>query len=77
VRAGSDLATVIDLATRMVVGWQLAEHLRTGLVTDALGMAIAAGHTPPGAVFHSDRGCQPRLKESSQHRLVGAILGDR
>jgi transposase InsO family protein len=52
------LATVIDLATRMVVGWQLAEHMRTSLITDALGMAITAGHAPPGAIFHSDRGTQ-------------------
>lgn len=52
------LATVIDLATRMVVGWQLADHMRTSLVTDALAMAITGGHAPPGAVFHSDRGCQ-------------------
>jgi putative transposase len=52
------LATVIDLATRMVVGWQLADHLRTSLVTDALAMAVTAGHAPPGVVFHSDRGCQ-------------------
>ena len=36
------LATVIDLATRMVVGWQLADHMRTGLVVDALHMAVAA-----------------------------------
>jgi putative transposase len=35
---GLYLATVIDLVTRMVVGWQLAEHLRTSLVTDALAM---------------------------------------
>ena len=42
------LATVIDLATRMVVGWQLAEHMRTSLVTDALAMAITGGHAPAG-----------------------------
>lgn len=48
------LATVIDLATRMVVGWQLADHMRTSLITDALGMAITHGHVSPGAVFHSD-----------------------
>ena len=36
------LATVIDLATRMVVGWQLADHMRTSLVVDAL----ADGHQP-------------------------------
>ena len=49
------LATVIDLATRMVTGWQLAEHMRTSLVTDALAMAITHGHVQPGAIFHSDR----------------------
>ena len=52
------LATVIDLATRMVVSWQLAEHMRTSLVVDALQMGIDAGHVHPDAVFHSDRGCQ-------------------
>jgi transposase InsO family protein len=52
------LATVIDLATRMVVGWQLASHMRTSLVTDALDMAIGGGHAPSGAVFHSDKGAQ-------------------
>ena len=52
------LATVIDLATRMVTGWQLATHMRTSLVTDALAMAITHGHAQPGAIFHSDRGTQ-------------------
>jgi len=52
------LATVIDLATRMVVGWQLADHMRGSLVVDALQMAITHGHIEPGAVFHSDRGAQ-------------------
>jgi putative transposase len=61
------LATVIDLATRMVVGWQLAEHMRTSLATDALAMAITGGHAPAGVIFHSDRGCQPRLNRSTQH----------
>src|SRR3954462_16029767 len=49
------LAAVIDLATRMVVGWQLTAHMRTVLVTDALQMAIDAGHVDVDAVFHSDR----------------------
>jgi putative transposase len=52
------LATVIDLATRMVVGWQLASHMRTTLVTDALQMAIDSGHVDRDAIFHSDRGTQ-------------------
>ena len=57
------LATVIDLCTRMVVGWQLADHARTSLVTDALQMAITGGHVTAGAVFHSDRGCQYTSRE--------------
>lgn len=52
------LATVIDLATRMVIGWQMADHMRTSLVVDALEMARTHGHVAPGAVFHSDRGTQ-------------------
>jgi putative transposase len=52
------LATVIDLATRMVVGWQTAQHMRTSLIIDALDMAKKHGHVSRNAVFHSDRGCQ-------------------
>ena len=52
------LATVIDLTTRMVLGWQLAPHMRTSLITDALQMALDSGHVASDAVFHSDRGTQ-------------------
>lgn len=51
------LATVIDLGSRRVVGWSMADHMRAELVCDALGMAIE--HRRPGAlIFHSDRGSQ-------------------
>jgi putative transposase len=52
------LATVIDLASRKVVGWALADHLRTELVVDALDMAFAHRRPASGVIFHSDRGCQ-------------------
>ena len=52
------LATVIDIASRRVVGLALAEHLRTELVADALTNAVAARDPAPGVVFHADRGCQ-------------------
>jgi transposase InsO family protein len=52
------LATVIDIASRRIVGFALAEHLRTELVTDALTNAVAARDPAPGVVFHSDKGCQ-------------------
>ncbi len=53
------LATVIDLFSRRVIGWAVADHMRTSLVTAALDMAIATrgGHVD-GVVFHSDRGSQ-------------------
>jgi len=52
------LATVIDLASRRVVGWALADHMRTELVEDALEMAFHQRRPPRGAIFHSDRGSQ-------------------
>ena len=54
----SYLATVIDLASRRVVGWALADHMRTELVEDALKMAFAQRAPDKGVIFHSDRGCQ-------------------
>lgn len=48
------LATIIDLATRMVVGWQLADHMRTSLVIDALEMAQLHGRIGGEAILHSD-----------------------
>jgi transposase InsO family protein len=53
------LATVIDLFSRRVIGWSLAEHMRASLVGDALNMAVATrGGQAAGVVFHSDRGAQ-------------------
>lgn len=55
---GAYLATVIDLASRRVVGWALADHMRAELVCDALRMAIEHRRPAPGLIFHSDRGTQ-------------------
>jgi transposase InsO family protein len=52
------LATVIDIASRRIVGYAMADHLRTELVADALSNAVAARDPAPGVIFHSDRGCQ-------------------
>jgi transposase InsO family protein len=70
-------AFVIDVFSRMVVGWQLAAHMRTDLVLDALKMAL--GLRGPGAdvelVHHSDRGSRPEFNRSSQHcRLTSRIV---
>lgn len=52
------LATVINLSTRMVIGWQVADRMTTTLIIDALAMAHRAGFVAGNAIFHSDRGSQ-------------------
>ena len=52
------LATVIDIASRRVIGYAMADHLRTQLISDALGNAVTARDPDPGVIFHSDRGCR-------------------
>ncbi|GAB7008053.1 hypothetical protein JCM18899A_55370 [Nocardioides sp. AN3] len=66
------LATVIDLYSRMVVGWSMADHMRTELISDALRMAHTHGHLADGAIFHSDRGSQ---YTSAEYAAVAAELG--
>lgn len=52
------LATVIDVYSRRVVGWSIADHMRADLVCDALRMANTTRGGLDGAIFHSDRGSQ-------------------
>ncbi|MER6434479.1 IS3 family transposase [Streptomyces sp900105245] len=52
------LATVLYCFSRKVVGWSIANHMRTSLVADALQMAASARGSLDGAVFHSDHGAQ-------------------
>jgi transposase InsO family protein len=52
------LAVVIDLFSRIVVGWSLSSRMTTAIVTDALEMAIANRRPAAGLIHHSDRGVQ-------------------
>jgi putative transposase len=52
------LATIEDMATREIVGWSMADHLRAGLCVDALVMALQRCRPEPGLIHHSDRGGQ-------------------
>jgi putative transposase len=53
------LASVLDLGSRRMLGYSMAEHMRTELVLDALAMAVAArGGTVAGVIGHADRGSQ-------------------
>src|ERR1700757_3090248 len=52
------LAAVMDLYSRRIVGWAMADHLRADLPLAALRMAIAAQRPSAGLIHHSDRGVQ-------------------
>ena len=52
------LAGVIDLCSRKIVGWSMADHLETSLVSDALKMALVHRRPEQGLLHHSDRGVQ-------------------
>jgi putative transposase len=52
------LASVMDLYSRMVVGWSMGERMTRELAMDALGMAIRQRKPEPGLIHHSDRGSQ-------------------
>lgn len=62
------LATVLDCFSKKVVGYAMAEHMRTSLVTDALDMAARNGHIRKGiTVMHTDRGTQYTSEEYARH----------
>jgi len=52
------LAVILDVFSRRVVGWSMADHLRAELVVGALEMAVWTRHPRVGVIHHSDHGCQ-------------------
>lgn len=69
------LAAVIDAWSRRVVGWSIADHLRTELVVDALDMAIWRRRPPAGVVHHSDHGTQYTSWAFGQRLRQAGLLG--
>ena len=67
------LAAIEDLATREIVGWGMADHLRAGLCVDALVMALQRRRPEEGLIHHSDRGVRGGFTWSSQHRGGGVV----
>lgn len=68
------LAVFIDLFSRQIVGWSMAEHMRTRLVNDALLMAIWKRKPAKGLLWHTDRGSQ---YASESHRALLKQYGIR
>ena len=74
------LSFVLDTYSRKVVGWSMSNNLRTGLVLDALNMAIYTRRPRPGLIHHSDRGSQytsvefgSRLREEGLLPSMGSV----
>jgi putative transposase len=74
------LAFVLDTYSRKIVGWSMANNLRTELVLDAVNMAIYTRRPSPGVIHHSDRGSQytsvefgGRLKEEGLLPSMGSV----
>jgi transposase InsO family protein len=66
------LASVIDLGSRRLLGYAMAEHMRTELVADALEMAAATrGGCTGGIIFHGDRGSQ--YMSGDYQRLIARL----
>jgi putative transposase len=62
-----DLAVVLDLFARRVVGWAVSDRLHRELALEALRKALAIRRPDKGLIHHSDRGSQDGFKRSSQH----------
>lgn len=60
------LAAVMDLRTREIVGWAMADHMRVDLVLEALHMALTRRTPGPGLLHHSDRGSQYACQDYRQ-----------
>jgi len=71
------LAVVLDVFSRRVVGWAMADHLRAALVVDALDMAIARRRPEAGVIHHSDHGSQYTSLTFGQRLHDAGILASR
>jgi len=69
------LAVVIDAWSRRVIGWSIADHLRSELVVDALDMAIWRRRPHTGVVHHSDHGTQYTSWAFGQRLRAAGVLG--
>ena len=69
------LSIVLDLYSRMIVGWSMSERMHDSLVTDAIDMAYRRRNPAIGALFHSDRGSQYASAEVYSKLAVYGFVG--
>ena len=74
------LAAVQDAYSRRIVGWSMADHMRSELVVDALQMALARRRPAPGLIHHSDQGSQfvsLALRPTARDAGIAVSMGSR
>lgn len=73
------VAAVMDLCSRRIVGWSMADHMQAELASDALEMALATRSPQPGLLHHSDRGTQYACDDYqgllARHRITCSMSG--
>jgi transposase InsO family protein len=67
-------ATMIDLHSRKVIGYTVADHLRTSLIIEALAAALITRKPAAGVIFHSDRGCQYTSHEFANFCVENGVV---
>lgn len=68
------LAVVIDLFSRRIVGWAIADHMRKELVIEALNRAMGQRLPGPGCIHHSDRGAQYASVDYQKQLSDGGLI---
>ncbi len=71
------LAVVLDVFSRRIIGWAMADHLRAELVVDALDMAITRRKPQAGVIHHSDHGSQYTSLAFGQRLHDAGLLASR
>lgn len=71
------LAVILDVFSRRVVGWAMADHLRAELVVDALDMAVARRRPDAGVIHHSDHGSQYTSLAFGQRLRDAGLIASR
>lgn len=69
------LSIVLDLYSRMIVGWSMSERMHDSLVIDAIDMAYRRRNPAIGALFHSDRGSQYASADVHSKLVVCGFVG--